>query len=398
MKRLILVPDGCGDYPVRSLGGKTPLEAAGIHNINKLAEISEVGTVKTIPDGMEPGSDVANLSILGFDPRIYLTGRASLEAVGVGIEMSAEEAAFRVNLVTLEGDGDYDGLTIKDHGAGDISSGEARVLIELINREFGGENRRFYPGVSYRNLLITSEISPDCKLTAPHDVLTQKAGANLPENEAIVEMQRRSYELLKNHPINIKRMENGLNPANSLWFWGPGRKPKLPSFKEKYGAKGSVISAVSLVKGIGICAGLDSIDVPGATGTLDTNYDGKAAYAIDEFKKGKDFVFIHVEAPDECSHTGDLAGKVESLRRIDAKILKPVLEYLEKCGEPFRILILPDHMTPISTRTHSAEPVPFVLFDSEDIKTGSDKRFSEASGDCGRLFQSGCELTDYFFR
>jgi 2,3-bisphosphoglycerate-independent phosphoglycerate mutase len=402
MKYFTLVPDGCGDWPLPELGNKTPLEAADIENINALAKLSEVGTVQTIPNGMEPGSDVANLSILGFDPAVYLTGRASLEAVGVGIDMSGDETAFRVNLVTLAGEGSYEDLIIKDHSAGDISSGEAAALMEYIQQELGGGGIRFHPGVSYRNLMITSAFTTGNKLTLPHDVLGQTVGRHLPAGDnarAVLSMQRKSYALLKDHPINKKRIKEGLNPANALWFWGPGKKPALPSFEAKYGVKGSVISAVSLVKGIGMCAGLSVLDVPGATGTLHTNYKGKADYAVNEFKKGRDFVFVHVEAPDECSHTGDRDGKLESLRRIDQMIFAPVLAYLESIGEPYRILILPDHMTLLSTRTHNAEPVPFVLFDSENKTPAEEwKIFSEAAGVKGIHFKNGYELTDYLFR
>jgi 2,3-bisphosphoglycerate-independent phosphoglycerate mutase len=402
MKYLILVPDGCGDWPMEALGGKTPLEAAGIRHINELAKISEVGTVKTIPNGFEPGSDVANLSIMGFNPEKYLTGRASLEAVGAGIEMKAGETAVRVNLITLCGEGSYSELTIKDHSAGDISNGEAETLIALMNEELGGGGLRFYPGVSYRNLLITDNFPQACKLTPPHDVLDQPVGENLPKGEGtddVILLMKKSHELLKNHPINANRVKNGRNPANSIWFWGTGKKPSLPSFAEKYNVSGSVITAVGLVKGIGICAGLNVVNVPGATGTLDTNYDGKAACAIDEFKSGRDFVYIHVEAPDECSHSGDLDGKMESLRRIDEKIAKPVFDYLRHCGEPYRILILPDHMTPVKTRTHSADPVPFVLFDNHDVKPANENNFfSEKSGEKGLYFDDGYALTDFFFK
>jgi 2,3-bisphosphoglycerate-independent phosphoglycerate mutase len=401
MKYFILVPDGCGDWPIPALGGKTPLEAADIRHINELAKISTVGTVQTIPDGMEPGSDVANLSLLGFDPVRYLTGRASLEAVGVGVKMSENETAFRTNLITLDGDGAYDDLIIKDHSSGDITSEEAEELIGYIHQKLGGGGIMFYPGVSYRCLLISSVLPEGCRLTPPHDVLDQKAGGNLPKGEGaerLIDLLRRSHELLKNHPVNVRRIKNGLNPANSIWLWGPGKKPALPSFKEKYGVRGSVISAVALVKGIGLCAGLTSINVPGATGTLHTNYAGKAAYAIDEFKKGQDFVFIHVEAPDECSHSGDLKGKVESLKRIDERIFKPVLDYLTETGGPFRVLVLPDHMTPVTVRTHNSEPVPFVWYDSEKrLPMDGKKAFSETSGVLGKHFKSGCELTDYFF-
>jgi 2,3-bisphosphoglycerate-independent phosphoglycerate mutase len=401
MKYLILVPDGCGDWPVESLGGKTPLEAAEISNINTLAQKSETGTVKTIPDGCEPGSDTANLSIMGFDPKVYLTGRASLEAVGMGIEMAAHETAFRVNLITVEGSGAYENLTIKDHSASDITDGEAVALIECINQRLGNNGLRFYPGVSYRNLLITGSLPDGCKLTPPHDALDKSVGEHLPQGDGghlLIDLMKESHEILKSHPVNINRINKKLNPANSIWFWGAGKKPSLPSFKEKYGVSGSVISAVSLVKGIGLCAGLTSVNVPGATGTLDTNYEGKAAKAIDEFKKGKDFVYVHVEAPDECSHSGDLPGKLESLKRIDERIAKPVFEYLQSLDEPYRILVLPDHMTPVKIRTHTADPVPFVLYDSEKKINSEMNAFSESSGLGGIYFKSGCVLADYFFK
>jgi 2,3-bisphosphoglycerate-independent phosphoglycerate mutase len=400
LKYFILVPDGCGDLPIDSLGGKTPLEAAHMSTIHELAKKSEVGTVKTIPDGYEAGSDVANLSIMGFDPKVYLTGRASLEAVGAGLTMTDTETAVRVNLITVSGEGEYTDLIIKDHSAGDISNEEAEILISDINQKLGNNNQRFYPGVSYRNLLITDALF-SCNFTPPHDVLNQAVGKHLPKGENthfFIDLMQESYTILKNHPVNVQRAEKGLNTADSIWFWGAGKKPSLPLFEIKYGINGSVISAVGLIKGIALCAGLTSVDVPGATGTLDTNYDGKAAYAIEEFKKGKDFVFVHVEAPDECSHCGDLNGKMESMKRIDQKIAKPVLAYLKDCGEPYRVLILPDHMTPIATRTHSATPIPFVLFDSKKTIYNENNLFTEACGKQGLYFDNGYDLTDYFFR
>jgi 2,3-bisphosphoglycerate-independent phosphoglycerate mutase len=402
MKYLVIVPDGCSDWPIPSLEGKTPLEAADIRYMNELAKTSEVGMVRTIPEGIEPGSDAANLSLMGFDPDVYLTGRASLEAAGMGMELSPGDVAFRVNLITLEGNGQYEDLLIKDHSAGDISSEEAAILINYIDKELGDTNLRFYPGISYRNLLVTDKLPAQCELTPPHDALNQLVGRNMPKGEGaeqIGQLMRRSYELLKDHPLNNDRAKKGLNTANSIWFWGQGTKPNLPLFGDKYGISGSVITAVSLIKGIGFCAGLSFVDVPGATGTLNTNYDGKALGAIGEFEQGKDFVYLHVEAPDECSHNGDLPGKIKALELIDEKIVKPLADYLESTGDPYRILIISDHRTPLATRTHSSEPVPFILFDSEKkLPSESWKTFSETSGEQGLFFARGCDLADYYFQ
>jgi len=401
MKYFILVADGCGDWPIPALDGKTPLETAEIKNINELAKISEVGLVRAIPKGAVPGSDTAILSLLGFDPGVYLTGRAPLEAAAMGIKMSEADAAFRVSLITLEGAGEYADLMIKDHSAGDISSDEAKVLIECLGKELGGNGIWFYPGVGYRNVLISDKLDINCTLTPPHDVLNQKAGKHLPRGAGAEELRRlmyRSYEILKNHPVNKERISNGLAPANSVWLWGQGRKPGLDSFEKKYGIKSSVITAVNLIKGIGVCAGLDCVYIPGANGTLHTNYEGKAQGAINEFKKGKDFVFIHVEAPDECSHSNDLNGKLEALAFIDDKVFKPVNEYLKSTGEQYRILVVTDHKTPLEVRTHTDEPTPYVLFDSEKVMPVENwKAFSEASGERGNYFDNGCDLADYFF-
>ncbi|MDR3296575.1 MAG: cofactor-independent phosphoglycerate mutase [Clostridiales Family XIII bacterium] len=401
MKYLILVPDGCADRPIPALGGRTPLEAAGLENINALAKVSETGTVKTIPDGIAPGSDAANLSVMGFDPAVYLTGRSPLEAVSMGIKMSDTDVAFRTNLVTLDGDGDYADLIIRDHSSGDISSEEARILMETVEEKLGGGAIRFYPGVSYRHAMIVENGRDDYVLTPPHDVLTQRAGDHLPRGEGADEIEalmRKSHEILKDHPVNTERVRKGLRPANSIWIWGQGKKPRLSSFYEKYGIRGAVISAVDLIKGIGLCAGLDVRDIPGATGTLRTNFTGKAEGAVAEFKNGKDFVYIHVEAPDECGHQGDLEGKIESMRRIDAEVFKPVHDYLKACGEPYRILVVPDHRTPMEMRTHSAEPVPFVLFDSENpLPEDAGKAFSEQAGQKGTYYDSGHALADRFF-
>jgi 2,3-bisphosphoglycerate-independent phosphoglycerate mutase len=402
MKYLILVTDGAGDEPIDELGGRTPLEAAKLDNINALAALGTVGMVSTIPKGMAPGSDAANLSVMGYDPQIYHTGRSPLEAVSMGIEMSQTDVAFRCNLVTLKGQGNYEDLIISDHSSGDITTEEAKELLEVINNSLGTEMIKFYPGFSYRHAMIVHEGSTDYELTPPHDVLDRRAGDYLPRgqgSEFIKEMMVKSYHLLSNHPINMARVEKGLNPANSIWIWGQGRKPSLTPIYDKYMVKGVTISAVDLIKGIGLCAGMPAVFVEGATGTIHTNYKGKAAAAIESFKSGKDFVFLHLEGPDECSHQGDLAGKIKSLELIDEEIAAPLVEYLNACGDDYRILILPDHQTPIRIRTHLGEPVPFVLFDSSQVKEDGELRaYGETWGSKGMFFGNGYELTDYFFR
>ena len=402
MKFLIVVPDGAADRKIESLGGKTPLFASHMEYTDNLAAKGEVGMVRTIPDGIAPGSDAANLSVMGYAPEIYLTGRSPLEAASMGIEMSDTDVAYRANIVTLEGGGAYEDLIIKDHSAGDISTEEADELIKAVNKEFANEKMQFYTGVSYRHCLIVKEGRTEYELTPPHDVLGERVAGNLPQGEGsgfIEHMMKRSYEMFKDHPVNAKRIEKGLNPGNSLWIWGQGRKPAIPPFYEKYKITGSTISAVDLIKGIGVCAGLESINVPGATGTLHTNYEGKASAAIDEFKKGKDFVYIHIEAPDECSHQGDLEGKLLSLSFIDKRIIKPVVDYLKESGGGFKVMIIPDHRTPLCIRTHSAEPVPFVIYDSTKKVTPDKARaFTEESGEKGRYFESGVALADYFFK
>lgn len=402
MKYLILVTDGAGDEPIEELGGKTPLEAARLDNINVLAAQGIVGMVSTIPAGMAPGSDAANLSVMGYDPKIYHTGRSPLEAVSMGIEMSETDVAFRCNLVTLKGHGEYEDLIISDHSSGDITTEEAKELIDLINNSLATDMIKFYPGFSYRHAMIVHEGSTDYELTPPHDVLDQKVSHHLPKgkgSEFIKEMMVKSYNLLSNHPINLARVEKGLNPANSIWIWGQGKKPSLTPIYDKYQVQGVTISAVDLIKGIGLCAGMPAVFVEGATGTIHTNYEGKTAATIESFKSGKDFVFLHLEGPDECSHQGDLAGKIKSLELIDTEIVEPLVKYLNSAGEDYRVLVLPDHQTPISIRTHLGDPVPFVLFDSSDIKKDQEpKAYGETWGRKGMFFGNGYELTDYFFR
>jgi 2,3-bisphosphoglycerate-independent phosphoglycerate mutase len=401
MKYLVLVPDGAGDEEIAMLGNKTPLQAAKITHMNQLAQKGMVGLVRTIPPGIAPGSDAANLSVMGYDPAVYHTGRSPLEAVSMGIKMSDTDVAFRTNLVTLKGEGSYEDLIIADHSAGDITSEEAKVLIEYINEKLHTDTISFYPGVSYRHAMIVKGGSTDYDLTPPHDVLTRRAGDYLPKGEGsefITEMMKKSYDLLSAHPVNLERVRRGLNPANSIWIWGQGRKPNLSSFYDKYGIRGTAISAVDLIKGIALCAGLNSVDVEGATGTLRTNFKGKAQAAVEEFKKGQNLVYLHLEAPDECSHQGDLEGKIKSLELIDKQVLKPILDYLFNSGDAFRVLVVPDHRTPLVIRTHSATPVPYLLYDSEhETVPDSERTFDEETGKKGRFFENGFELADYFF-
>jgi len=401
MKYLILVPDGAGDEPIEKLGGKTPLQVAQMPVVNGLAKLGIAGMVKTIPDGIAPGSDAANLSVMGYDPSVYLTGRSPLEAVSIGIDMTDTDVAFRTNIITLTGEGAYEDLIIDDHSAGDITTDEADQIIKAVQEKFGDDRISFFTGVSYRHCMIVKNGSDVYDLTPPHDVLTRKTGAYLPkgeDSEFITKMMKESYELLKDHPVNLDRMARGLKPANTIWIWGQGKKPSLSSFYDKYQITGTAISAVDLIKGIGLCAGLDSVDVEGATGTIHTNYEGKTQAAIKEYESGKDFVYMHVEAPDECSHQGDLEGKIKSLELIDEKVLKPIVAYFESAGLDFRVLVVPDHRTPVALRTHTSEPVPFVIYASKNgglVNEGNS--FDEVSGGQGMYFDSGYALADYFF-
>lgn len=400
MKYLILVPDGAGDEKIEALGGKTPLEAADMPFIDSLAAKGEVGMVRTIPPGVAPGSDAANLSVMGYDPAVYLTGRSPLEAASIGIEMSDTDVAFRTNIITLAGEGAYEDLIIKDHSSGDITTAEADELIKAVNDAFADDKLQFYTGTSYRHCMIVHNGGTDFDLTPPHDVLEQRVGDHLPKGEGcefITEMMKKSYDILKDHPVNKARVEKGLNPANSLWIWGQGKKPQLSSFYDRYQLTGTAISAVDLIKGIAICAGLNSVDVEGATGTLHTNFKGKADAAIREFRDGKDFVYVHLEGPDECSHQGDMEGKLQCLHDIDQKVLKPIVEALRNDGEDFKVLEVPDHRTPLAIRTHSSTPVPFVIYDSRAEKAeDASRQFNEKSGENGSYYDSGFALADHF--
>lgn len=381
MKYLILIPDGMADTPVAELGNLTPMQKANKPNMDMLASKSLVGTVSNVPEGMVPESDTANMAILSFDPKIYSKGRSPLEAVSMGIEMKPDETAYRCNVVTLTEEQDnYEDRIIVDHSADEISTEEADLLIKTLEEKFGDEMRKFYTGVSYRHCLIWKNGNDKYNFMRPHDILGKRIGDYLPRVEdggaEFLELMKKSYDVLKDHPVNIARKARGLKPANSAWLWSPGKKPQLPSFKEKWGLDAAVISAVDLIKGIGLCAEMKSIDVEGATGNVHTNYTGKANAAIDAFKDGCELVYVHVEGPDECGHRAETENKVKSIELIDTKILAPVYEYLKTCGEPFKIMILPDHPTPICKRTHTIDPVPFLIYSSENEKNGC-KTFDE---------------------
>lgn len=367
-KELVVLIDGMADFPLAELDGKTPLEAAKKLCMDGLAEKSTLGMLHVTPDGCKGGSEVGNLSILGYDPRRYLTGRSPIEASAIGIEMKDDDLAVRCNLVCLSDDEPYERKTMEDYSAGEITTAEADTLLQFLQKNLGSDFATFYTGISYRHCLILHGADADMTLTPPHNISGQCISAYLPQgdhSEYLLSLMKKSYELLKNHPLNISRRERGLNPANSIWLWGQGRRMSLPSFSEKYGVSGAMITAVDLLRGIARCAGMNLCDVEGATGTLETNFEGKAAAAIRAFESGCDFVYVHLEAPDECGHHGDAAGKVKAGEWIDQKIVTPLVAYLRRTGGPFRILITPDHPTPVSTRGHSSADVPYLLYDSE---------------------------------
>lgn len=365
MKYIVVLGDGMADEAIKELDGKTPLEYANIEHINRLAKKSELGLCKTIPDGMSPGSDTANLSVLGYDPLKYYTGRSSLEALSVGAHMRDSDISFRCNLVTLSEGGNYEDKIIIDHSSGEISTKEAEVLINEVKKHFENQEFNFYVGTSYRHLIIWDK-GQLLDITPPHDILGRKILEYLPANHQLRKMMVESYDILNNHPINIEREKKGLNKANSLWFWGAGTKPKLDSFESKFGKKATMISAVDLLKGIAVGANLDIVNVEGANGSLNTNYEGKARAAIKAlFEDGKDLVYIHVEAPDEMGHQGSLKDKIKAIEYIDEKIVKLLINELESSREPYKMLIMPDHPTPISYRTHTSDPVPYLIYNSE---------------------------------
>ncbi|WP_058486296.1 cofactor-independent phosphoglycerate mutase [Defluviitalea phaphyphila] len=402
MKYVIILGDGMADEPIEELGNKTPLQYAKTNTIDYLAKYGEVGKVNTIPKGMKPGSDTANLSVLGYDPKLYYTGRSPLEAVSMGVPLLDSDITFRCNLVTLSKEGEYEEKIILDHSADEISTEEANELIKTINEHFKSDIIEFHSGISYRHLMVWHEGSDEFDLTPPHDILGKRIKDYLPKGDKkdiIYDMMKKSYKILSTHPINLERIKKGLKPANSIWIWGEGRKPRLPLFKEKYGLKGSVISAVDLIKGIGICAGLRSIDVEGATGNINTNFIGKAMAAVNELKKGQDFVYVHIEAPDECGHRNELYNKIKSIELIDEKVIKVIKEQLDLLGEDYKIMVLPDHPTPIRLRTHTSDPVPYVIYQKSKEKLQENQKYDEIYiRENENYFPKGHELMDYFLK
>ncbi len=389
MKHVVMLCDGMADYAVPQLNSKTPLEVANIPNMTYLANNGAVGLAKTVPDGMAPGSDTANLSVMGYDPKIYYTGRSPLEAVSMGIDLSLTDVTFRCNLVTLSDTENYNDATMVDYSAGEITTAESTELINYLNEHFKTELLNLYAGISYRHCLVLKNGKTGGKLTPPHDITNQPIKSFLPKGEnaeLLLSLMHRSRELLRDHPVNKKRVAEGKNPATSCWFWGEGTKPALTEFYDLFGKKGGVISAVDLIKGIGMCAGHKVVDVEGATGNYDTNFVGKADAAIKLLQDGCDYVYIHVEAPDECGHHGDVLHKVESIETIDREIIGKLLNYFKVKGEDFTMLVMPDHPTPIVKMTHVSDPVPFILYSSVKKLSPSAQKYTEAEAKATGLY------------
>ena len=398
MKYVIVLGDGMADEPIESLGGKTPLEYADTPVMDAISKKSELGMVHTIPEGMKPGSDTANLSVMGYDPKKYYSGRSPLEALSIGVPMKDTDIALRCNIVTLsEEEGPFWQRTIIDHSSSEISTEECAVLLEEVAKQLANEEFQFYVGTSYRHCLIWDK-GQVVDLIQPHDVLGQVIEAYKPETEVFAKMMELSYDILVNHPINIERKKKGLNPANCCWFWGAGTKPMLSSFEEKTGKKGVMISAVDLLKGIGVGAGMKVVEVEGATGGLETNYAGKVEAALNALLKDDlDFTYIHVEAPDEMGHQGSVERKVKAIEFLDGKVIGPVVDGLTKAGEDFRLLVLPDHPTPIRLRTHTAQDVPFMLYDSTAPRNESWNYNEKEARDTFVRVAQGHTLIDHLF-
>ena len=401
MKYVVILGDGMADMPVSELGGKTPLQKAHTPNMDRLAREGLIGRVRTVPKGMHPGSDVANLSILGYDPREYYSGRAPLEAASIGIELDAGAVAFRCNLVTLKFNKDRTRAIMEDYSSGHITTPEARELIMEIDRTLGSEKIRFYPGTSYRHLMVWADGSVDIECVPPHDILGKEIMDYLPVGageQVIRNLMQESVGILDRHPVNLERTKEGKNPGNSIWFWGQGRRPEMPKFYEKYALTGALVSAVDLTKGLGIYAGFGILEVPGVTGWLDTNYEGKAEATLEALKK-VDFVYLHVESPDEAGHSGNYENKLKAIEDFDKLVVGNVMEGMKRFAE-YRILLLPDHPTPLAMRTHTDEPVPFALFDSRVKRENKDVVYDESINERNDIlvFEEGHKLMDYFIK
>jgi len=396
MKYIVILGDGMADEPIQALGGMTPLQAAVTPTMDCLAGKGAVGLVKTVPDSMKPGSDVANLAVLGYNPEENYSGRSPLEALSVGVKMEDTDVIFRCNIVTVTEEEPYAEKTILDHSSGEISTEDADILMDAVREAFNNEEFSFYTGTSYRHITVWKE-GDVVDLIPPHDHLGEKIGAYLPEEPKLRQMMEKSFDILNNHPLNLQRAKEGKNKANSLWFWGAGTKPSLGNFQEKTGLDGVMISAVDLLKGIAVGAGMATVDVPGANGSLHTNYEGKADAAIHALlKEGKDFAYIHVEGPDEMGHQGNVGHKVQSIEFLDQRLIARVKQAMDESGEPYRMMILPDHPTPIRVRTHTSDPVPYLIYDSslERRKIG---RYSEAEAAASGNFEPvGYKLMEKF--
>lgn len=401
MKYVVVLYDGMADYPVPALGGKTPMMCAKKPNMDYLAQRSEVGLIKTVADGLKPGSDVANMSVMGFDPMKFYTGRSPLEAASIGIDMKPSDVSLRCNLVTLSEDGKpYEEKTIEDYCADDISTEEAEEIIKTIEEELGTDEFKFYSGVSYRHCLIWANGTTDLgTMTAPHDITGKVITDYLSTAEnakPLIEMMKKSYDILKNHPVNLARKAQGKRPANSIWLWGEGTRPAMKSFEEIFGIKGSVVSAVDLIKGIGGCAKMEVAEVEGATGYLDTNFEGKANAALDLLERN-DLVYIHFEAPDECGHRNEPENKVKAIEMIDSRVLPILFDGLKKYDD-YKIMILPDHPTPIVTRTHASDPVPYLIYHKNNEITGVDIINEETAKATGNYIDFGPSIMPHFLK
>lgn len=400
MKYVVVLCDGMADYPVPALQGKTPMMCANKPNIDSLAQKAEVGLVRTVAKGLKPGSDVANMSVLGFDPKKYYTGRSPLEAASIGVDLKDTDVTLRTNLVTLSSEPNYADKTMVDYCAGDISTAEAAEIMKDVEAHFGNEKFKFYAGVSYRHCLVWANGTTDLgDMTPPHDISGRVVGEYLSKSEnakELIKMMEESYAFLTEHPVNKKRVAEGKRPANSIWLWGEGKKPMLPSFYETYGKKGAVISAVDLLKGIAKCADMEAPAVEGATGYIDTNFEGKAHAAVDALNNGCDFAYIHLEAPDECGHRNEPENKVKAIEMIDARVLPIVLDGLREIGDDYKIMILPDHPTPIVTQTHASDPVPYLIYHKANEKQGVESINEESAKNTGVFLENGPDIMRKF--
>ena len=396
MKYIVVLGDGMADEPIPALGGRTPLDAAVTPVLDELAGKGTLGTVQNVPAGMAPGSDVANLSVLGYDPAANYSGRSPLEALSVGVQMEEDDVIFRSNIVTLTEPEPYAQKTILDHSSGEISTADADILMDAIRAEFNSDTFRFYTGTSYRHILVWKHGRVSA-LEPPHDHLGKVIGDYLPQEKVLRDMMERSFDILNNHPLNLARAAAGKHKANSLWFWGAGTKPKVQNFKEKTGLTGAMISAVDLLKGIAVGAGMKGYNVPGATGSIDTNWEGKAQAAIDALlKDGCDYAYIHVEAPDEMGHQGRVEDKVKSIEYLDSRLIARVKQAMEAAGEDYRMLILPDHPTPLRIRTHTSNPVPYLLYDSTHEQKKRERFTEESARNADNFEPNGYKLLERF--